>query len=95
MRIAREFVRDIHQNVDRRIAGIRVEYEIKLHAVLVANNGDIVPLRSVREGKPEHSVEGEGAIEITHADADVIDPLDCDGLGNCELRASVDTGHLI
>src|SRR5438477_8494686 len=49
------------------------------------------PLRSGARGKPEHPVEGEGAIEITHADADVIDPLDCDGLGNCELRASVDT----
>jgi len=25
------------------------------------------------------------AVEIAHADADVIDPLDCDGLGHCEL----------
>src|SRR3954451_24272097 len=38
---------------------------------------------------------GEGALEIAYADADVIDPLDCDGLGRCELRVFVDTGHLI
>jgi hypothetical protein len=35
----------------------------------------------VRQGEPEHAVKGQGAIEIAHADADMIDPLDCDGLG--------------
>jgi hypothetical protein len=38
---------------------------------------------------------GHTLLTITHADADVIDPLDCDGLGHCELRAFADIGHLI
>jgi hypothetical protein len=53
------------------------------------------PHGPVRQGEPEHPVKGEGAIEFTHADADMIDVLDCDGLGHWELRAFVDTGHLI
>src|SRR5262249_44036191 len=69
--------------------------EIKLHAVLVANDGDIVPHGPVSQSKPKHMVKGESAIKITHADADVIDPLDCDGLGHCELRAFADIGYLI
>ena len=94
MRVAGEFIRNVHQDVVVRLAGIGVENEIKLHAVLVANDGDIVPHGQVHQGEPEHPVKGEGAIEITHADADMIDPLDCDGLGHGELRAFVDTGHL-
>ena len=64
MGVAREFIRDVHQNVAGRITGIGMENEIELHAVLVANNGDMVPLRSVRQGEPEHAVKGERAIEI-------------------------------
>jgi hypothetical protein len=63
--------------------------------VLVANYGDIVPHGPVHHGEPEHPVKGEGAIEITHADADMIDSLDSDGLGHWELRTSVDIGNLI
>jgi hypothetical protein len=84
MRVTGEFVWNVHQDVTVRIAGIGVENEIKLHTVLVANDGDIVP--HVRQGEPEHPVKGEGAIEFTHADADMIDLLDCDGLGHWELR---------
>ena len=40
-----KFVRNVHQNVTVWTAGIGVENEIKLHAVLVANDGDIVPPR--------------------------------------------------
>ena len=52
---------------------------------LVANDGDIVPLRSVRQGEPEHAVKGQGAFEFAYADADMIDAFDCDGLGHCDL----------
>jgi len=45
MRVTGEFVWNVHQDVTVRIAGIGVENEIKLHAVLVANDGDIVPPR--------------------------------------------------
>jgi hypothetical protein len=79
MRVTGEFVRNVHQDVAVRIAGIGVENEIKLHAVLVANDGDIVPHGPVRQGEPEHPVKAESPIEITHTDADMIDPLDCDG----------------
>ena len=84
MSVAGEFIRDVHQNVAGRIPGIGVENEIELHPVLVANDGDIVPLRSVRQGEPEHAVKGQGAFEIADADADMIDPLDCDGLGKLQ-----------
>jgi hypothetical protein len=49
----------------------------------------------VRQGEPEHAVKGQSAFEIADADADMIEPLDCDGLGHCELRTLVDIGHLI
>jgi hypothetical protein len=92
MRATGEFVWNVHQDVTVRIAGIGVENEIKLHTVLVANDGAIVP--HVRQGEPEHPVKGEGAIEFTHADADMIDLLDCDGLGPLGAPAFVDTGRL-
>jgi hypothetical protein len=53
--------------------------------VFVANDRDIVVLGPAHQGEPEHPVKGQSAVEITHSDADVIDPLDCDGLGHCDL----------
>jgi hypothetical protein len=46
--------------------------------VLVANNRDIVALGAAHQGEPEHPVKGQGAVEISHPNTDVIDPLDCD-----------------
>jgi hypothetical protein len=48
------------------------------------------PDLSVRQGKPEHPVKGEGAIEIAHTDADMIDPLDCNGLGHWEDKQAIE-----
>ena len=44
------------------------------------------------QGEPEHPVEGQGTVEIPHANADVVDPLDCDGLGHCGLRNVIPIG---
>ena len=56
--------------------------------MLVANDRDIVALGSVHQRKPEYPVESECAVEIAHPDTDVIDALDCDVLGHCDLHAS-------
>jgi hypothetical protein len=57
--------------------------------VLVANDRDIVALGAAHHSKPEHPVKGQRAVEISHSNPDVIDPLDCDVLGHRDLRASV------
>ena len=82
--VAGQFVRDVHQNVGGRVARIGVEHEIEFYPVLVANNRDIVALRTTHQGEPEHRVKGQGAVEISYSDANVIDPLDCDRLGYCD-----------
>jgi hypothetical protein len=82
---ARLLHRDRQAAVTLRIAGMGVKNEIELRTVLVANDCDIVSLRPVRRGEPEYPVEGQGAVEIAHADADMIDPLDGDRLGHCDL----------
>src|SRR5207237_1512728 len=87
--VAGEFVPDVHQNVGGRIAGIGVEHEIELHSVLVANDRDIVALGAAHHSKPKHPVKAQSAVEISHSNPDVIDPLDCDVLGHRDLRASV------
>jgi hypothetical protein len=57
--------------------------------VLVANDRDIVALGAAHHGEPEHPVKAQSAVEISHSNPDVIDPLDCDALGHRDLRASV------
>jgi hypothetical protein len=90
--VAGEFVPDVHQNVGGRIAGIGVEHEIELHSVLVANDRDIVALGAAHHGEPEHPVKVQCAVEISHSNPDVIDPLDCDALGHRDFHASGSVG---
>src|SRR5437588_8297451 len=66
-----------------------VEHEMELHSVLVANDRDIVALGAAHHSKPKHSVKAQSAVEISHSNLDLIDPLDCDVLGHRDLRASV------
>jgi hypothetical protein len=61
-------------------------------STLIDLNAQMAAGGTKRSARP---VKGQGAFEIADADADLIDSLDCDGLGHCELRASVDIGHLI
>ena len=68
---------------------LAVEHEIELHSVLVANDRDIVALGAAHHSKPKHPVKAQSAVEISHSNPDVIDPLDCDVLGHRDLRASV------
>jgi hypothetical protein len=44
---------------------------------------------AAHHSKPKHPVKGQRAVEISHSNPDVIDPLDCDVLGHRDLRASV------
>src|SRR5580692_13119548 len=44
---------------------------------------------SARRTKPKHPVKAQSAVEISHSNPDVIDPLDCDVLGHRDLPASV------
>src|ERR1700746_283093 len=87
--VAGVFVPEVHQNIGGRIAGIGVEHEIELNSVLVENDRDIVALGATHHSKPKHPVKGQRAVEISHSNPDVIDPLDCDVLGHRDLRASV------
>jgi hypothetical protein len=51
MRVAGEFVWNVHQDVAVRIACFSIENEIKLH-VLVANDNDVIPHGPVRQVNP-------------------------------------------
>ena len=86
MRVAGEFLRHVHQDVGGRIAGIGVEHEIELDAVLVADDRHVVAFRPPHQAEPEQPVERQGPVEVAHANADVVDPLDCDRLGHNDLR---------
>ena len=46
--------------------------------MLVANDRDIVALGAAHHSKPKHPVKAQSALEISHSNPDVIDPLDCD-----------------
>src|SRR5438552_2926305 len=46
-------------------------------------------LGAAHHSKPKHPVKAQSAVEISHSNPDVIDPLDCDVLGHRDLRASV------
>jgi len=78
-------LRSVHQNVGGRIARIGIEQEVEFEVVLVANDRDVVALGPTHQLEPEHPVEGQGAVEIAHPNADVIDLLDSDPLGHCHL----------
>ena len=88
MRVARELVPDIHQDVGLGIAGIGVEDQIELDAVRVANDRDIVALGAVGQLEPEHPIKAQRAVEMPHSNPDVIDPLDCDRVAHPRLHAS-------
>jgi hypothetical protein len=74
-----------YQDVGGRIAGIGVEHEVELDPVRVADDRDIIALGPAHQREPEHPLEGQGAVEIAHPNADVIDPFDGDGLRRCDL----------
>jgi hypothetical protein len=82
--VAGEFVRNLHQDVRRRIAGTGVEDEIEFKAVPVANDRDII-LGPAHQLEPQGPVERQSAVEIAHPNADVIYPFDGDCLGHCDL----------
>jgi hypothetical protein len=85
VRVAGEFFRHVHQDVSDRIARIGIEHEVEFEVVVVANACNVVALGPAHQLEPEHPVEGQGAVEIAHPNADVIDPLDGARLGHSDL----------
>src|ERR1700680_3573933 len=80
MGVAGIFLADIHQDVLRGITGIGIKDKVDFDALRVADNCDVVALRPVRQRKFQQTIEGDGAVEVAHPDADVGDTLYSDGL---------------
>src|SRR5580704_4623505 len=80
MGVAGIFLADIHQDVLPGITGIGIKNKVDFDALRVADNCDVVALRPVRQRKFQHPIEGDGAVEVAHPDADVGDTLYSDGL---------------
>jgi hypothetical protein len=82
------FFGNVHQDVRTRIASFGVEDQVELDAVVVADDRHVIACGSVQQAEPQHPVEFEGAIEITHPNADVIDALDRNSFVHDGLLAS-------
>ena len=78
MGVARVFLRHVHEDVALGVAGIGVVDQVDLDIGSVGDDGDGVEIDLVAKLEAEHAVEDERALEIAHADADVIDALDGD-----------------
>ena len=53
VRVARVFLRSIHQHIRSRITRIGVEDQVELDAIFVANDRHIIVLRSVQEAEAQ------------------------------------------
>ena len=68
--------RDVHEDVGAAIVIVRVEDEIELHVVGVLHDCDRVVVGLVNDLEPEEAVKGHRAVQVRHADADMVDGLD-------------------
>src|SRR5579864_6260785 len=79
MRIAGMLIGHVHQDI--RLVDLGVENEIDLDAMLISDDRHSVEIDPVAQLESEDSIERHRAIEIAHANADMVDPLDRDCFG--------------